>query len=52
MQVGIVARHTNLSSHQVRVRAELGGHSGRGRFDVMLRAVQGLPRYAGRPTIS
>jgi hypothetical protein len=27
MQVGIITRHTSLSSHQVRVRAELGGHS-------------------------
>jgi len=29
MQVDIITRHSNLSSHQVRVRAELGGHSGR-----------------------
>ena len=29
MQAGIITCHTNLSSHQVRVRAELGGHSGR-----------------------
>ena len=52
MQVDIITCHTNLSSHQVRVRAELGGHSGRSWFGVMLRAVEGRPRYAGRPTVS
>src|SRR5262245_56331665 len=52
MQVGIITRHTNLSSQQVRERAGLGGHPGRSWFGVMLRAVKGRPRYAGRPPIS
>jgi hypothetical protein len=52
MQVGLIADAEIRDSRHVSSSQSLGGSAGCRRFGVVLRARQGRPRYAGRPTIA